>query len=186
MGESLSQRNDPHAVVSPRSREEVRRGLVLLLPRLRRFALSLTASRHDADDLVQTAIERALSRLDQWQPGTRLDSWMYRIVQNLRIDQVRRDKSSPEQIALDEAAAAAHALDDPESGAAMEQVLAAMQRLSEPHRTVLALVCVEGLRYAQAADVLGVSIGTVMSRLSRARKRLQAILDGVDTDGGMA
>ena len=80
--------------------EDVRAQLIALLPRLRRFALGLTGSRDDADDLVQAACERALNRLHQWEPDTRLDSWMFRIVKTIWIDQWRSQKARGEHVDL--------------------------------------------------------------------------------------
>lgn len=159
----------------------VRQELVALLPRLRRFALSIAGARQDADDLLQSALERALGSLHQYRPGTRLDSWMYRIIQNTRIDQVRAASVRPLQVSLDDDSSSVPQVVDGTGNAeqhlVLEATLTAMQSLSEEHRGVLALVCIEGLRYREAAEVLGVSVGTVMSRLARARKRLHDELE---------
>ena len=161
--------------------QQVRAELVRLLPRLRRFAYGLTGSVDDGDDLVQSACERALTRLDQFQPGTRLDSWMYRIVQNLWIDQRRARQARPEA-GMEPADLAALAVGDAErelsSRLAMATVQRAVRNLSGDQRSVLLLVCVEGLSYKAAADVLDVPLGTVMSRLARARLAVGRALDG--------
>ena len=151
--------------------------LVALLPRLRRFALGLTADPAEADDLVQAACERALTRHHQWQEGTRLDSWMYRITQNLWIDRIR---GRPADAGLEPEALEQLPGPDWQQGfddrLQLEQVLSAIGRLPEPQRAVLMLVCVEDLSYREAAEVLELPIGTVMSRLSRARTALHALL----------
>lgn len=151
--------------------------LVALLPRLRRFGRALARHREDADDLVQTAVERALKRADQWEPGTRLDSWMFRIMQNAWIDEGRARRRRAE-VALDEEPAAL--LDvAATAGAAPIEALAlqrALARLPEEQRAVVALVLMEGLAYREAAEVLDIPIGTVTSRLARARDALQAML----------
>jgi RNA polymerase sigma-70 factor, ECF subfamily len=155
--------------------------MVALLPRLRRFAFGLTGSRDEADDLVQAACERALSRLHQWQPGTRLDSWLYRIAQTLWIDQlrVRKNRGDPvEPEVLDRLPASGGRSAEGEH--MLARVSAAMDRLPEEQRLVLVLVSVEGLSYQEAAEVLEVPVGTVMSRLARARKRLHALVHGPD------
>ena len=153
----------------------LRRDLSVLLPRLRRFALALARNREDADDLVQIALERALTRSGQWQPGTRLDSWIFRIMQNAWIDHLRArtrhaetfvDEELGEQVGV----STTDALID---GIAVRK---AMQRLGDDQRAVVALVLVEGLPYKEAADVLGIPIGTLTSRLARARETLQALL----------
>ena len=166
----------------------LKRELSSLLPRLRRFALGLCTSRDDADDLVQIALERALVRLDTFQPGTRLDSWMFRIIRNARIDQVRQERVRPAQYSLDEGENGSYLPHVPsgiESAVALETVLESMRNLSDDHREIITLVCIEGMRYREAADILGVSLGTVMSRLARARINLLRQL-GDDTGSGYA
>lgn len=154
---------------------DVHEELVALLPRLRRFAHGLANNRDDADDLVQEACERALGRLDQWQAGTRLDSWMYRIVQNLWFDRLRSRKVRGEQVDEEvlglQADENAHRL--PEVRNTFARVAEMFERLKPEHREVMVLVCVESLSYQEAAEVLGIPVGTVMSRLSRARLQLQ-------------
>lgn len=154
---------------------DVREELVALLPRLRRFAHGLTSQRQDADDLVQEACERALSRTELWTPGTRLDSWMYRIIQNLWYDRLRsrrvRGETVDENVLEQQADEHAHHL--PERRDAVNEVSRRLQALRPEHREVVMLVCVEELSYKEAADILQVPIGTVMSRLARARLLLQ-------------
>lgn len=153
--------------------------LITLLPRLRRFALGLTTNMSDADDLVQAACERALSRQQQWQAGTRLDSWMFKITQNLWIDRCRAagpvDTMETEQL---EQLPGADWQEGFEQHLLLDQVLGAIQKLPAPMRAVLVLVCVEDLSYREAAELLEVPIGTVMSRLARARTALHTILGG--------
>lgn len=151
--------------------------LIALMPRLRRFALGLTADAHAADDLVQAACERALTRQAQWQDGTRLDSWMFKITQNLWIDSLRgakpHDALSPELL---ETLPGADWQQGFEQGLLLEQVLAAIQQLPVAMRAVLLMCCVEDLSYREAAEALDVPIGTVMSRLARARIALHGLL----------
>jgi RNA polymerase sigma-70 factor (ECF subfamily) len=156
---------------------ETQEQLIALLPRFRRFARTLARNPDDADDLVQLAIERALTRLDQWQPGTRLDSWMYGILKNAWIDEVRarqrRDRvHAPEELGEHVADTASEAHLDRLS------IEAALARLPEEQRLVVALVLIEGLAYKEAAAVLEVPIGTVTSRLARGREALEALLGG--------
>ena len=136
---------------------------------MRRFCLGLTGHVADADDLLQAGCERALSKREQWAPGTRMDSWMYRILQNLWIDHTRKPAAEP----LDDAAHARLADDAADaqlSQVSLDQALAAMQSLSPDARLIMTCVCIEGLSYKETADVAQVPIGTVMSRLARARK----------------
>jgi RNA polymerase sigma-70 factor, ECF subfamily len=161
-----------------RESDQLRSEIAAMLPRLRRFARALTGQQADADDIVQIAIERALMRLDQFQPGTRLESWLLAIVRNAWIDEARArqrrakvfaDAELGERVG-DGGEAAAHAKLE-----ALE-VREAMQSLPEEQREAVALVCVEGLAYREAADVLGVPIGTLTSRLARGREALQRML----------
>lgn len=145
-----------------------------MLPRLRRFAYGLTGSVDSGDDLVQSACERALARLHQWEPGTRLDSWMFRIMKNLWLDDTRagwRREVATSNVVL-EAVRGGDA--EAESAVRIElgAVLDHISRLPDAQRTVLLLVSVEGLSYKEAAAILEVPIGTVMSRLARARVTL--------------
>lgn len=155
--------------------ETLRREIVELLPRLRRFGRTVTRHREDADDLVQIAVERALTRADQWQPGTRLDSWIFRIMQNAWIDEVRarqrRDLTFvPEELGEQVGVSTTDAQIDAIA------VRKAISQLNEDQRSVVGLVLIEGLPYKEAAEVLDIPIGTLTSRLARAREALQAIL----------
>jgi RNA polymerase sigma-70 factor (ECF subfamily) len=149
--------------------------IAALLPRLRRFARAITFNREDADDLVQAAVERAIGHSDQWQSGTRLDSWLFRIMKNAWIDEVRSRTRRAELFVPEEAGE--HVGDD--SAGAHQQRLAiqkAVSMLSEEHRLVVGLVLVDGLPYKEAAEVLDIPVGTLTSRLARAREALQALL----------
>src|SRR3954470_14941268 len=149
--------------------------IAALLPRLRRFARSIVYNRDDADDLVQVAVERALNRSAQWEPGTRLDSWMFRIMKNAWVDEVRARIRRDNIFAPEEAGE--HVGDG--FAEAHQQRLAiqkAISLLSEDHRMVIGLVLVDGMAYQEAADVLDLPLGTLMSRLARARSALQASL----------
>lgn len=154
--------------------------IVDLLPRLRRFALTLTRHKDDADDLVQATVERALARLGSWKEDSRLDSWMFKIMQNHWIDQTRaRRTRGPQDTDYDLASTpGADGRDVMESRLTLRATLDAAMALPEEQRSVLMLVVVEGLSYRDAADILAVPVGTVMSRLSRARLALEGrVLD---------
>src|SRR4051812_43060147 len=148
--------------------------LSAMLPRMRRFAHALSKSPSDADDLTQMAAERALRSRSQYQAGSRLDHWLFRITRNLWIDTVRaRSRRSrfeaPEQEAERVGA-------DPRAGmdAALElqRVMAAMQRIPEEQREIVALILIEGFGYRETAEMLDLPIGTVASRLARGRTAL--------------
>lgn len=146
-----------------------------LLPRLRRFARTIAWNREDADDLVQVALERALVRSGQWQAGTRLDSWMFRIMKNAWIDEVRGRIRKDRVFAPEEAGE--HVGDDSaESHQQRMAIQKAISMLSEDHRVVVGLVLVDGLPYKEAAEVLDIPMGTLTSRLVRAREALQGLL----------
>lgn len=152
--------------------------LVRLIPQLRRFAHALTRSRADADDLSQAAIEKALQHQASWRRGTRLDSWVYRIAQNLWRDELRAHRRRAEPL---ESAAEAVGEDGRETFHRQLETLDVariFEQLPEEQRLVMTLVVLDGMSYQQAADVLGVPAGTVMSRLARARGRLAAGLSG--------
>jgi len=152
--------------------------LIAVLPRLRRFARGLTGSVVEADDLVQAACERALSRRHQFEEGTRFDSWMFRIVQTIWIDQIRaRDIRKEEKEIAEERLGSDEPVRRVEARLALEEVRRALDRLSPDQRTVLLLVTVDGLSYREAAEAVRVPVGTIMSRLARARIALQAELD---------
>ena len=149
-----------------------------LLPRLRRMARVLAWEPADADDLTQLTVERALTRRDQWRPGTKLDSWMFRIMRNAWIDEVRTRKRHGRVLAppeLGELAAdpAVPSLDARRDASAVDRALDA---LPEDQRIAVALVLIEGLSYQEAADSLEVPIGTLTSRLARGRVTLQSVL----------
>lgn len=154
--------------------------IVELLPRLRRLARAITRDVADADDLTQLTVERALVRADQWRPGTRLDSWMYRIMKNAWIDEARartrqRKVFAPEDDGLRVGVDGAAAMEAHLEAASVEQ---AMARLPDDQRLAVALVLVEGLSYREAAAVLEVPEGTLTSRLVRGRNALLADLRG--------
>jgi len=152
--------------------------LVALLPRLRRFARGLAGVPDQADDLVQAACERAIARIHQWTPGTRLDSWMFRIIQTIWLDQTRAQRVRTGEGRIDagspivEAELSFDGAREMETQLTHDAVRRAMARLPADQRAVVMLVCVEGQSYKEAADTLAVPIGTVMSRLSRARGAL--------------
>jgi len=153
--------------------------LVALMPRLRRFAIGLTSSAHEGDDLVQSACERALERTEQWQPGTRLDSWMYRIMQTIWLDRLRAGAVRTSFLREQVEEPIVDGVRDAHARLTLGKVRRILEEMPEPQRAVLLLVCVEGLSYREAANVLGVPTGTVMSRLARARKTVIDRLDGV-------
>lgn len=155
--------------------QAVREGLIPLLPRLRRLARALTGQPADADDLVQVALERALARATQWRPDAALDKWVFAIVRNAWRDELRARVRSQGLFAPEDAGATA--TDGNAARPAQQLDMAkAVSDLPPEHREVVALVLVEGLSYAEAAVLLELPVGTVTSRLARARAALKAQL----------
>ena len=152
--------------------------IVELLPRLRRFAYALTGDMDRADDLVQETCMRALTNAGQWQPGTRLDSWMYRIAQNSWFDQMRARKVRGEVVDIDAAVelAGSDGRDVVEHRQTLAVVSNKLSELPRDQQLLVGLVCIDGLSYKEAAAALGLPIGTVMSRLARARSALAQAL----------
>lgn len=150
-----------------------------LIPALRRYARALVRNRANADDLVQDCLERAVSRWHQRREGS-VRAWLFTILHNLAADQFRQAASRGRHVPIEEATESEF------SGAAAQEqrllyqdAVEKLAKLPEEQRAVLLLVAVEDLSYGEAAKVLNVPVGTVMSRLSRARERLQQELDGV-------
>ena len=155
--------------------EEISARLVALLPRLRRFARTLSRNQHDADDLVQLAVERALRGLDQFREGANLASWMFGIVKNAWIDTCRA-RGRRQEVALPEDSGEHPAVSPADADARLWSVSDAMSKLPEEQRLAVALVLVEGMSYKEAAAVLEIPIGTLTSRLARGRSALAAAL----------
>jgi RNA polymerase sigma-70 factor (ECF subfamily) len=152
------------------------------IPRLRRYARALMGDDGEADDLIQDTLERALARLAQWREGDNPRKWLFSILHNLHVDGLRRRSRRPphvglESVGVDQSAPAA-------DGASGHDLDSALQHLSGDQRRVVLLVGLEGLSYAETAEVLNIPVGTVMSRLARGRERLRMLMDyqGGDSD----
>jgi RNA polymerase sigma-70 factor (ECF subfamily) len=152
------------------------------IPRLRRYARYLARDADRADDLVQECLMRAIARVDSWAPGTNLRAWLFVILRNCHINEVRRGQ----RISLvGETTTDYEVVPTPASQEAYVSLLEvrdAYLNLSEEHREVLLLVAIEGLQYEEAAAILEIPVGTIRSRLSRAR---QALRDALEGDGAM-
>jgi len=158
---------------------DVRNRIVAFLPRLRRFCLSLTGKDDQADDLVQATVERALLRIDQWQDGSSLESWMFRIARNHHIDQIRAARSRGVSVDIEEAfdVQGEDGRDIVEGRSDLDAVRRALASLPDEQRSLLALVVMDGQSYKDAAAILDIPIGTVMSRLARARRALDLAIN---------
>ncbi|MER2268101.1 RNA polymerase sigma factor [Methylobacterium oxalidis] len=156
-----------------------------LIPALRRYAAALTRDRADADDLVQDTLELVITRWHQRRTDGSVRSWLFAILHNLAVSRMRQHRRrGGAHLPIDEAHEAALAMPAPQEAAAgSRDLMRALDALTEEQRSVLLLVTVEGLSYAETAEVLSVPIGTVMSRLSRARDRMIQLMD--DEVGGV-
>jgi RNA polymerase sigma-70 factor (ECF subfamily) len=154
---------------------DIRNRMVKILPRLRRFIGSLTNGADFGDDLIQETYVRALAHLDQWQPGTRLDSWMFRIARNLWIDHKRTEKFRGEAVdieAVDQLLSSDGRL-VAENRIALEELRKDIAELSRDQRNVIRLVWGYGMSYKETSKILNLPAGTVMSRMARVRNALQ-------------
>jgi RNA polymerase sigma-70 factor, ECF subfamily len=154
---------------------EISNEMVELLPRLRRFARSLSRNQHDADDLVQSVVERAWRHLDQLKPGANLGSWMFGIMKNAWIDD-RRAKSRRGEVQLPEDSGEHPAISPADANTGLWAISEAMDKLPEEQRLAVALVLVEGMSYKEASTLLEIPMGTLTSRLARGRTALAAAL----------
>ncbi len=155
--------------------ENLRSRIEAEIPHLRRYARALVGGAEEADDLVQACLERALSRASQWDPARGLRPWLFRILHNLYVSWLRGrnrefnfQRRYPEPDSFDA---------DHDSSIALDVVGAAMEKLPEDHREAILLIAVEGMSYQEASSVLSVPVGTVRSRLSRARESLRELVD---------
>jgi RNA polymerase sigma factor (sigma-70 family) len=150
--------------------------MLACIPRLRRYARALAGDRDCADDLVQDTVERGWARLAAWQPDSDMRAWLFSIMHNVRIDQNRRrtvpteplDEETPQHTAPERASA----------GLELRDLDAALRLLSQEQREILLLVGLEEMRYQDVALALCIPVGTVMSRLSRAREKLRTLMEG--------
>jgi len=171
--DNVSPRPSPVAVTPTSSFADA---LVAQLPGLRRYAMALAGNSALADDLVQDCIERALGQESQLRERERMGAWLRRIVYHLYIDEIRRGKRRGREQDITELADQLELSAPAPDNAAMREFLHAVGRLSVEHRQILLLVSVEELSYREIADELDVPLGTVMSRLARARERLRDLI----------
>jgi RNA polymerase sigma-70 factor (ECF subfamily) len=155
-----------------------RNELVSLLPRLRRFALALAGNRDAAEDLLQSAVERGLRKWGTYEKGRSLSSWMFKLMQNIWFDMRRSAAAGPSYPGELPDSVGEDGRELVEARDELQAVREAFAALPEDQRTVMALVVLDGLSYAQAAETLALPMGTVMSRLSRARAALASLTKG--------
>lgn len=162
---------------------DLRSELTAHIAALRRYAIVLTGNRADAEDLVQECLARAIAAAASWPGGPHLRRWLFRILHNIHVSDLRRRRvrSDYDRATVFETA---HAPDQPAQLEA-QAVLAALARLPEPQRQAISLIAIDGMRYDEAAAILGIPVGTLMSRLARGREALRQALgdkdEGADT-----
>ena len=155
------------------------------IPRLRRYAIALTRNRDDADDLVQETLMRALAKAHLWQAGTDLRAWLFTMLHNQRVNAVRRAIRAGNAVNVEDVSGSIVATTDPTASRTLYELDRAMGQISEEHRQVILLIGLEGMSYEDAAEVLGVPVGTVRSRLSRGRDALRTAM-GLDEERRLA
>jgi len=148
-----------------------------IMPNLRKFALKLTKNQHDADDLLQTTVLRAIEKAHMFNQGTNLFSWSSKIMFNIFVSGYRRRTKFDTQYDPENYIANMSVEPEQEKKLELSQVRHAMKQLSAEHREILLLVCIQGMKYNEVSEVLQLPVGTVRSRLSRARERLQGELE---------
>lgn len=166
---------------------EVRRLIVDQIPHLRRYARALVSDREQADDLVQDCLERAWSRMHLWRAGTNIRAWLFTILHNLHVNAARRRNSQPKS--FDTTAADLPVRPTQEDGLNVRDLWQAFAGLPEPQRAAILLISVEEMSYEEAAAVLDIPMGTLMSRIHRGRERLRELMTNSGDnpgDGGRA
>ena len=153
------------------------RCLMKEIPRLRRYARALTRNLTRADDLVQDTLTRAIKKRDLWQTGTDLRAWLFTIMHNQNVNNLRRDMRESPAIDIDQVSVTLPATTDPTASRQMFELERALAQLALEHRQVILLVGLEGMSYEDTAEILSIPIGTVRSRLSRGRDALRKLLD---------
>jgi len=146
------------------------------IPRLRRYARALVGDRYAADDLVQDTLERAWNKFYLWRPGSDLRAWLFAIMHNVFVNQVRRRRNEIEQAMEEPPVVAVRAMQSDQLE--LQDVDRALRILSDEQREVMILIAIEQMTYDEVSRALDIPIGTVMSRLSRARDRLRQLLGG--------
>src|SRR5579864_4800619 len=147
------------------------------IPRLRRYARALTRDVTRADDLVQSCLTRAIAKQHLWQPGTDLRAWLFTILHNQHVNDVRRSVHEGVHVAIEEIAPVLIVHPNALATLQLRDLEAAIAKLPQEQRQVILLVGLEGMRYEEVAQILGIPVGTVRSRLSRGREQLRRLMD---------
>jgi RNA polymerase sigma-70 factor, ECF subfamily len=147
------------------------------IPRLRRYARALTRDPGRADDLVQDTLLRALAKQHLWQPGTNLRAWLFTLMHNQHVNDVRRSAREGQTVEIDTMSNGLTATTDPTASRQLNELRRALAQLPDEQRETILLVGLEGLSYEETAGILAVPVGTVRSRLSRGRGNLRRLMD---------
>jgi RNA polymerase sigma-70 factor (ECF subfamily) len=166
------------AIRRPHGVADKKQLIVDQIPALRRYARALTGDRHAADELVQDCLERAWSRFYLWRAGTDMRAWLFTILHNLYANSVRKAKRAPARASLAELDQVRRLEPGQETAVELSNLVEALAQLPDEQREIVLLVGLEELSYEEAARVLGIPIGTVMSRLARGRERLRRLVSG--------
>jgi RNA polymerase sigma-70 factor (ECF subfamily) len=158
--------------------------LEIEIPRLRRYARALTRDVSRADDLVQSCLTRAIAKQHLWQPGTDLRAWLFTILHNQHVNDVRRSVREGVSVPVEDMAPVLTVQSNATAVLQLRDLEAAIAKLPQEQRQVILLVGLEGMRYEEVADILGVPVGTVRSRLSRGRDQLRRLMDMGGEDEG--
>jgi len=157
---------------------DTRQAVIAEIPKLRRFARALSGDPAMADDLVQDCLERALGRLHLWRENTNMRAWLFTILRNLHLNQLRHNARRPREAPLDEMGDSTGSVAPSQvDGVALRDLNNALSKLSDEHREVVLLIGLEGMTYQETAEIVGIPLGTVMSRLSRGREMLAHLMD---------
>jgi RNA polymerase sigma-70 factor, ECF subfamily len=154
------------------------------IPRLRRYARALTRDAVRADDLVQSCLVRAIAKEHLWQPGTDLRAWLFTILHNQHVNDVRRSVREGVSVTVEEVTPTLAIAADATASLQLRDLERAIAALPEGQRQVILLVGLEGMRYEEVAAILDIPIGTVRSRLSRGREMLRKLMDMRGEAGG--
>jgi len=156
---------------------EIKKQIVVLIPKLRRYARALTQNKESADDLVQDALERALTKSELWKRGTDLRAWLFTVLHNVHINNLQKDRRRGTHFPIEDTMENLSYSDSQLTEIELKDCLGALSLLSIEQREVIVLVAIEEMDYAQVAAVIDAPIGTVMSRLSRARQNIRRLMD---------
>jgi len=158
--------------------DEKKTAILAEIPRLRRYARALLRDRDAADDLVQDSLERALTRLDNWRTGENPRRWLFTIMHHLFVDQMRKvSRRGGNATVPVEAAERVPQAPAQQDSFAVRDILDALEAISPERRAAIMMVAVEGFSYVEAANILGIPAGTLMSRIARGREELRGLLD---------